>query len=111
MEFLFWHSRSIVGISIIDYTSDGFTMQHTSPVPRDAQMPDRSEPCEIRREIPRLRRPTFSSRKSIRDAEGAQERKRKRKSACFARNDSWFMGCETKGTMATEFVSDFAGRF
>src|SRR5437660_12266176 len=41
---------------------------------------------ERAREIPRLRRPTHSSRKTVRDAKGAQERMRKKKSACFARS-------------------------
>ena len=45
-------------------------------------------PADARgREIPHMRRPTASSRKTFRDAKGAQERKRKKKSACSVRND------------------------
>ncbi len=36
-----------------------------------------------------LRRPTHSSRKTTRDAKNAQERIRKKKSACSVRNDVW----------------------
>ena len=34
-----------------------------------------------------LRKPTLSPRNTIRDAKSAQERKRKKESACYARND------------------------
>jgi hypothetical protein len=69
--------------------------------------------CEVREKRDfSLRRPTHSSRRTIRDAESAQERMRKKKSACSVRsrktvrdaskaNDGWVAGARRKRSTVT----------